>query len=147
MGDLSSEPSMEEILASIRRIISEEEEAAVPTPKGRPARVARGPAAENEAEPEIDAEAADEDPGILELTAPMAVNDSLLSDEATSASRRSLAALAMSVTRPGPDGDSKIDELVRDLLRPMLKEWLDANLAAIVDAKVAAEIARISGRG
>ncbi len=28
----------------------------------------------------------------------------------------------------------------------MLKEWLDANLPAIVDAKVAAEIARVTGR-
>ena len=149
MGDLSSEPSMEEILASIRRIIAEEGEAAVPTPKARPPRAGRGQAAETEtgSEAHPDSEAPDEDPDILELTAPMAVDDALLSDEAASASRRSLAALAMSVAKPGPDGESRIDELVRDLLRPMLKEWLDANLPAIVDAKVAAEIARITGRG
>jgi cell pole-organizing protein PopZ len=139
MGDLSNEPSMEEILASIRRIISEEGEAAVPTPKARPARAARELPAESE--PPAD------DDGILELTTPMAMDDPLISDEAATASRRSLAALAMSVSTPGPDGETKIDELVRELLRPMLKEWLDANLPAIVDAKVAAEIARITGRG
>jgi cell pole-organizing protein PopZ len=141
MGDMSNEPSMEEILASIRRIIAEEGEAAVPTPKARAPRVAR----EQPVAPEI--ENPDDPDGILELTAPMAVEDNpILSDEAAAASRRSLAALAMSVTKPGPAGESKIEELVRDLLRPMLKEWLDANLPAIVDAKVAAEIARITGR-
>jgi len=96
-------------------------------------------------------EGATEDaPDILELTAPMAVDaaadDPLVSEEAAAASRRSLAALAMSVTQPGPSGHSQIEDLVRELLRPMLKEWLDANLPAIVDAKVAAEIARVTGR-
>ena len=151
MGDLSNEPSMEEILASIRRIISEEGEAAVPTPKARPTRTPRAQLPEIEGETEIEAsETQDDSPDILELTAPMAVDatadDSLLSEEAAAASRRSLAALAMSVTQPGADGHSKIDDLVRELLRPMLKEWLDANLPGIVDAKVAAEIARVTGR-
>jgi len=144
MGDLSSEPSMEEILASIRRIISEEGEAAVPTPKARAPRAVR----EQPPETEAAAEAAEDDPDILELTEPMAVDaasdEALVSDEAAAASRRSLAALAMSVTQPGPSGHSQIEDLVRELLRPMLKEWLDANLPAIVDAKVAAEIARIT---
>jgi cell pole-organizing protein PopZ len=145
MGDLSNEPSMEEILASIRRIISEEGEAAVPTPKARASRAVR--------EQPVEAEEATEDaPDILELTEPMAVvdepspGDALMSDEAAAASRRSLAALAMTVTQPGPSGHSQIEDLVRELLRPMLKEWLDANLPAIVDAKVAAEIARVTGR-
>jgi len=140
MGDLSNEPSMEEILASIRRIISEEGEAAVPTPKARAPRAVREQPAE--------AEATEEAPDILELTEPMAVeaasDEALVSDEAAAASRRSLAALAMSVTQPGAGGHSQIEDLVRELLRPMLKEWLDANLPAIVDAKVAAEIARIT---
>src|SRR5882724_2241164 len=134
MGDLSNEPSMEEILASIRRIISEEGEAAVPTPKARAPRAVR----EVPAETEATEDASD----ILELTEPMAVDDdALVSDETASASRQALAALAMSVTKPGLDGHSQIEDLVRELLRPMLKEWLDANLPAIVDAKVAGEIA------
>jgi cell pole-organizing protein PopZ len=151
MGDLSNEPSMEEILASIRRIISEEGEAAVPTPRARPARAPRAQPTETEEEVVGEAsEPQDDSADILELTAPMAVDapaeDALLSEEAAAATSRSLAALAMSVTQPGADGHSKIEDLVRELLRPMLKEWLDANLPAIVDAKVAAEIARVTGR-
>jgi cell pole-organizing protein PopZ len=143
MGDLSNEPSMEEILASIRRIISEEGEAAVPTPKARAPRAMREMPSETEATTEAGEDASD----ILELTEPMAVDDdALVSDETASASRQALAALAMSVTKPGLDGHSQIEDLVRELLRPMLKEWLDANLPAIVDAKVAGEIARITGR-
>ena len=102
---------------------------------------------ETPSESAAEIEASEEDTGILELTAPMAIDEALVSDAAARASRRSLAALAMSLSKPGPDGESRIDELVRDLLRPMLKKWLDANLPAIVDAKVAAEIARISGSG
>jgi cell pole-organizing protein PopZ len=30
------------------------------------------------------------------------------------------------------------------MLRPMIKEWLDANLASIVEEKVEAEVERIS---
>jgi cell pole-organizing protein PopZ len=36
-----------------------------------------------------------------------------------------------------------LDDVVRELLKPMLKEWLDANLSAIVEAEVAKEIDRI----
>ncbi|HEY0919268.1 PopZ family protein, partial [Devosia sp.] len=37
-----------------------------------------------------------------------------------------------------------IEEMMRDLLRPMLKEWLDENLPAIVERMVEKEIARLS---
>ena len=37
-----------------------------------------------------------------------------------------------------------VDELARTLLRPMLKEWLDANLPAIVEAQVRKEVERIA---
>jgi hypothetical protein len=37
-----------------------------------------------------------------------------------------------------------IDALVRDMLRPMLKEWLDENLPHVVERMVEKEIARIS---
>ncbi len=35
---------------------------------------------------------------------------------------------------------------MRELLKPMLREWLDANLPQIVDQMVAREIARITSR-
>lgn len=50
------------------------------------------------------------------------------------------AALSMPAFR----GGLTIEDLVIEALRPMLKEWLDANLPHIVDRKVAKEIERIS---
>ena len=43
-------------------------------------------------------------------------------------------------TESGP----RIGDLVQDALRPMLKEWLDANLKTIVERAVAKEVKRIS---
>lgn len=40
--------------------------------------------------------------------------------------------------------DTTLDSLVRELLRPMLKEWLNENLQGIVEAKVEEEVKRIS---
>lgn len=40
-----------------------------------------------------------------------------------------------------------IDELMRDMLRPMLKQWLDENLPSVVERMVEKEIARISRGG
>ena len=53
-----------------------------------------------------------------------------------------------SLRRPSDGaGDlSPIEALVRDMLRPMLKEWLDENLPEIVELLVTREIARITGR-
>jgi cell pole-organizing protein PopZ len=47
-------------------------------------------------------------------------------------------------------GDAgRMDDLIRDLLRPMLREWLDDNLPGIVEKLVRAEIERVArgGRG
>lgn len=41
-------------------------------------------------------------------------------------------------------GDNTIEGLVRELLKPMIKEWLDANLPSIVEQKVEAEVQRIA---
>lgn len=41
-------------------------------------------------------------------------------------------------------GENTVEGLVRQMLKPMLKEWLDANLARIVEAKVEEEVQRIS---
>ena len=37
-----------------------------------------------------------------------------------------------------------VEGVVRELLKPMLKEWLDKNLPAIVEARVEAELERIA---
>jgi cell pole-organizing protein PopZ len=43
-------------------------------------------------------------------------------------------------------GETSLEGLVRELLRPALTEWLDRNLPSIVERMVAAEIARIVGK-
>ena len=51
-------------------------------------------------------------------------------------------------TNPGPSvGGQTIEDLVKEMLRPMLKEWLDNNLPGIVEAMVAREIERITKKG
>ena len=43
-------------------------------------------------------------------------------------------------------GGRPLDEIVCDLLRPLLRTWLDENLPGIVERLVQAEIARVSPR-
>jgi len=75
----------------------------------------------------------------------------LLGDAARSSMRDSLAALAMlsePAARPRVvrSGETSLEDLTRELLRPALAEWLDRNLPALVERLVAAEIARIVGK-
>ena len=37
-----------------------------------------------------------------------------------------------------------LEDVVRELLRPLLQQWLDANLPGIVEAAVQAEVERIA---
>lgn len=53
---------------------------------------------------------------------------------------------AMTSHEPPVDGRT-VEQVVEDLMRPMLKAWLDAHLPAIVERAVAEELARITGRG
>jgi len=48
----------------------------------------------------------------------------------------------IAVNRTGPT----IEDLVREEIRPLLKEWLDANLQTLVERLVRAEIERVVGR-
>ena len=130
---------MEEILASIKRVIAEDGRAAA----ARPARGSRpSPAPETAAAP-----SADED--VLELNDPIDEGSSLVSENAAEASRASLAALAVvREQQPAtfPSGDGPLETIVRDMLKPMLKDWLDANLPDLVEEIVTREVARITGK-
>ncbi len=44
-------------------------------------------------------------------------------------------------------GDRSLEEMTRDMLRSMLKQWLDANLPGIVEDMVREEIQRVARRG
>ena len=45
-----------------------------------------------------------------------------------------------------PASGVTLDDVVRELLRPLLKAWLDEHLSGIVEARVQSEVERISGR-
>jgi cell pole-organizing protein PopZ len=132
MGDIQQDPSMEEILASIKRVIAED--GRVASTVARPAR--RVPRAEAPA---------DED--VLELDDPVSDSPSLLSDNVAAASRERLASLsALRQRDQAPADGGALEAVVREMLRPMLKDWLDQRLPEIVEDLVTREIARITGR-
>ena len=73
-----------------------------------------------------------------------ATSDEGLTDERIAGAAAS--ALGKLMVKQNEDGGSAttIEGLMRELLRPMLKEWLDANLPAIVERKVEEEVQRIA---
>lgn len=189
MTDQSAqEPTMEEILASIRRIISEDD-----APAEAPAGEEPAPAAEPEPEPAPSPALMDETPSVqpeeevLELTeraepeqigdldvaeaqpfpaaeaepepapqpaAAASPYDSLVGDSAAASAASAFAGLAATFQKPeapaprGPDlnfaSGSTVEAMVAEMLRPMLKDWLDANLPGIVEAQVRKEVERIA---
>ena len=64
----------------------------------------------------------------------------LLSREATAAVGSAFNTLTENVKKHEP----KLEDVVRDALRPMLKLWLDENLPSVVERMVEAEIERIT---
>lgn len=71
----------------------------------------------------------------------------ILSGNALNASREKMAALSSLVVKPEVAGSDTLEGLVREMLRPMLAEWLDKNLPDVVERMVAKEVARISSQG
>ncbi len=134
MGDINQDPSMEDILASIKRVIAEDGR-----PAARPARGSRPAEAPPPVPPEED---------VLELQDPVGEGSGLVSDDAASASRQSLAALASlrSGAEPIPADDAALGAAVREMLKPLLKDWLDRHLPDMVEELVTREIARITGK-
>jgi uncharacterized protein len=158
------EPSIDEILASIRRSIVPEDDAGKPSSRRTASRrpvpaEAKGNPADSEATP-VGVDAAgeprlqrtdncpSEDPGetgdfpAMEGTAAPAVP--LLSPRTTAAVDTAFHSLTHTVLSQNP---RTLEDLVRDMLKPMLKEWLDANLPDMVERLVRAEIERVSRRG
>jgi len=153
LQDPQAEPSMEEILASIRRIISEEEQ-----PASEPVLdlTQHEPAAEQmAAEDDIVFEAVEQvvaaAPAPMPVAparapaaeAPAAPEPTILAPPTTHAAAGSLAKLAGSLRIADTNGQT-VEGVVRELLKPMLKDWLDKNLPAIVESRVEAELERIA---
>ena len=66
----------------------------------------------------------------------------VLTDDSTSDA--AAGALGKLISKMDFGGDNTIEGLVRELLKPMIKDWLDANLPGIVEEKVEAEVQRIA---
>lgn len=194
MSNAQPEPSMEEILASIRRIISEDEEipaeaAAEPAPVRESAVVdietanevfRTAPAAHSDfdvPDSEEDAvetvlsddesfdadsivdEIADEEDGAgdhLETEDVAMIKDAVMSTveeegamlgEAT-ASAASKAFQSLSQTVKVSNGDGRtLEDIATEIMKPLVKEWLDENLPGIVEEKVEREVQRLARNG
>jgi cell pole-organizing protein PopZ len=177
------EPSMEEIIASISRIITDDKRAAGPAFRvsgeksgileltevvdedGSVRRVT--PPADNPNAPSA-APAAAVDPSVATATArseagpsdpeagsepkPELGRDRILSSatsEAAAAAFARLGSLPRERRREGElplgSADRTLEDMVRNMLRPMLQTWLDEHLPGIVERLVREEIARVVG--
>ena len=193
----AQDPSMEDILASIRRILSEDEQPAAAAPA--PTAAAEEPAPADDdvlkldesmlvaaPEPEPEPEPVDDRAALLEaisapgeplevaparpepepeppppmplpmpLATPVAAPaiDRLIAPEAEASAASSMNSLMRTLDsnrqatgtllyRGGPT----LEDMVREEMRPMLKDWLDTNLPPLVERLVRAEIERVVGR-
>jgi len=155
LQDPQAEPSMEEILASIRRIISEEEQpAAEPVldlTQHEPAPALEAPEDDivfEAVEQVVAAAAPAPTPAAAPARAPASEattpsEPTILAPPTTHAAAGSLARLAGSLRIADTNGQT-VEGVVRELLKPMLKDWLDKNLPAIVESRVEAELERIA---
>jgi uncharacterized protein len=137
MQSTGREPSMEDILASIKKVIAEEKEL----------RTAVESAEESRVEQPEDEDLED----VLELDQPIepAIEPGppLLDESAALSTRHSLEELSnVAATVPAAPPVNPLEEMVRDMLRPILKEWVDEHLPTIVNEHVRREISRITGR-
>ena len=130
---------MEDILASIKKVIAEEKELRAAHPIE---------SIEDEPLPE-EASGAEED--VLELDQPLApqvdLGPPLVDEQVAGQSRQKLEALqTVAATIPPVPAVNPLEEIIREMLRPMLKQWLDDHLPQMVDEHVKREISRITGR-
>ena len=157
------EPSIDEILASIRRSIVPDDDAGKPVARKAASRKpvpadAKG-AADGEAAPAALEGSGDprlqgnddrpsHAPGDTEFSPAIegasAPEGPLLSPSTTAAVDTAFHSLTHTMLSQNP---RTLEDLVRDMLKPMLKEWLDAHLPDMVERLVRAEIERVSRRG
>ncbi len=153
----AGDPSMEDILASIRRILTEDEPAASTAP-APPAPPAGTPSDDGVLvldpammlpDPEPPPPRATEPPP-MPPAMPDAPPSGLVAPEAAAAAASSVGSLMRTLaaerTTQVRSGGPTIEDIVREELRPLLKAWLDTNLPPMVERLVRAEIERVVGR-
>lgn len=141
------EPSMEEILASIRKVISEDDEE-VTEAEERIAEAESKPVFEEDDTLELTEEF---EPGFTEE---IAIVDKVLNDEglvSTVTTEAGASAFAQLAGASDPNlmlgrADRTLESLVREVMRPLLSSWLEANLPNVVERLVQAEIQKMSDK-
>ncbi len=141
MQSPNREPSMEDILASIKKVIAEEKELRTAVEAAEQSRHGTG-----------DGDDAEDD--VLELNQPIEppeppadLGPPLLDEDAAETTRHSLEELSsVAAAAPAAPVGNPLEEMVREMLRPVLKEWIDEHLPGIVNDHVKREISRITGR-
>ncbi|WP_252259446.1 DUF2497 domain-containing protein [Erythrobacter aurantius] len=154
----NSEASVEEILESIKKVIARDNRESALQMRNRkstPSQDAELPDQSGEEEAVLDPNDGVLDLAEMELSEAIEIEDDgetpLLADEVREGMHENLAALAMLSQPPARpqivrSGETSLEGLTRELLRPMLAEWLDKNLPGMVEKMVQAEIARIAGK-
>ena len=160
----AGEPSVEEILESIKKVIARDNRAGAA--EERREREERGVADEAPLSASVpaddvldltgmgeyvEADEAANDAAHLAAASAQPADDALVGSQSVSSISESLAALALLAQPPAApqivrSGETSLEGMVRDLLRPELAAWLDKHLPALVEKLVAAEIARIVGK-
>lgn len=147
------DPAMEDVLASIRRILSEEGQQQAPaSPETPPADNPGGTLVLTPSMmvPNERAETPAGVPSQAPTTAPADTSPGLVAPQAAAAAATAMGSLVRALgtdrslkVRPG---GATIEDIVREELRLLLKNWLDAHLAETVERLVRAEIERVVGR-
>jgi cell pole-organizing protein PopZ len=161
-GAGGADPSMEDILASIRRILSDDEQPAATQAPPKPAPAPPPVVAATTAElPDEEADALPLSEAMLVSAAPEPAPEPpmpaappanrLVAPEAEAAAASSVSSLLHTLVQqrdslPVYRGGPTIEDLVRDEIRPLLKAWLDAHLPPLVERLVRTEIERVVGR-
>ena len=165
---LSTEPTMDEILATVRRIIADDERQGVTgpaapkrdddvlvlteavEPDGSVRHIA--PAAASAPLPPSPDGRVEPEPPRPDIAASVAAphGERLVSSAVSEAAASAFARLNAARDRGGPEtaigrGDKTLEDIVRELLRPLLQAWLDQNLPGLVERLVQKEIARVVG--
>ena len=141
----SREPSMEDILASIKRVIAEEKEqrtGIAPSPDET------GEASDDDDVLELDQTMEAEAEADAEPAEPLDLGPPLLDETAAGSTKQALDQLSnVAAHAPPPQASANpLEDMLREMLRPVLKQWLDENLPRIVDEHVKREISRITGK-
>ena len=158
-----NEASVEEILESIKKVIARDNRAGALEARRRRTLVSGDDAAEpaplarthkvHDTQDVLDLSELDEAASMPAIPLEPAAQEEvpLIADTMRDAMQENLAALAMLAEPPARpqivrQGETSLEGMVREMLRPMLAEWLEANLPAMVENLVQAEIARIVGK-